>query len=159
MEPGETQRVADARAVLRRFVAKWWAHHQEKVALQWLKDQGDQATEDDVAAINDCIRRQMGCTYWTWNRGSRIFFWKFPEEWRNVFWDGVRFWKLTEPPKGYMKNMQAPSREAELVTRLKIVKLKFQHYLDQGGTDLIVPRFIVPKVIAEDGTILDVRCV
>ncbi len=52
--------MANARAVLRRFVAKWWVHHQEKLALQWLKDQGDQATAEDVAAINDCIRRQLG---------------------------------------------------------------------------------------------------
>ena len=55
--------------------------------------------------------------------------------------------------------MDAPSREAELVMRLKIFKFRFNYYLDHDHTDLLVPRFIVPKVVAEDGTILDVRCV
>ncbi len=88
-----------------------------------------------------------------------MFFWKFPKEWRNDFRDGVPFWKLTEPPKGYMYNMKAPSHEAELATRLKIFKLKFNYYLDRDVVNLLIPRFIVPKVVADDGTILDVRCV
>jgi hypothetical protein len=79
-EPKETQRVANARAVLRRLAVKWWAHHQEKLVLQWLKGQGYQETADDVADINDCIRLQLGCTYWSWTRVSQIFFWKLPEK-------------------------------------------------------------------------------
>ena len=158
-EPSETPRIANARAVLRRFVVRWWAHHQEQQAMEWIKSQGHQQSEEDVKAISDCIRRAMGCTYWSWSRGSRIFFWKFPPEWRNDFRDGIPFWKVTTPPKGHMKNMAAPSREAELATRLKIFKLKFNYYIDQDYTSLLIPRFIVPKVIGEDGTILDVRCV
>ena len=65
-EDGGTTRVANAQAVLRRFVARWWAMiHQEKVALEWLRNQGPEACEEDVKAINDCIRRVMGCTYWS----------------------------------------------------------------------------------------------
>ncbi|KAL7532942.1 hypothetical protein ACHAXR_006517 [Thalassiosira sp. AJA248-18] len=155
----ETPERARARVVLRRFAAKWWAYHQEQVAMRWIKSQGNRATKEDIDAINDCIRRAKGTTYWSWDRGSRIFFWKIPPEWREDFRDGVRFWKLTKPPKGYLKNMEAPSREAELVTRLKIFKLKFQYYIDQAETNLLIPRFIVPKVVLEDGTIVDVRCV
>ncbi len=55
--------------------------------------------------------------------------------------------------------MQASSCESEPAARLKIFKLKLQYYIDQYGADLIVPRFIVPKVVVEDGTILDVHCV
>ena len=86
-------------------------------------------------------------------------FYKFPTEWRNDFRDGIPFWKLTNPPRGYMRNMESPSREAELLTRLKIFKLKYQYYLDEGNPSLLCPRFTVPKVVSEDGTILDVRCV
>ncbi|KAL7539570.1 hypothetical protein ACHAXR_009407 [Thalassiosira sp. AJA248-18] len=55
--------------------------------------------------------------------------------------------------------MKASSYKAELLTRLKTFKLKYQYYLELGGTDLIVPRFIVTQVVLEDGTIIDVRCV
>ena len=106
---------------------KWWMKYQERHALDWIKSQGDSATRKDVEAINDCLRRVKGCSYWAWNRGSRLFFWKFPKEWRNDFRDGVPFWKVSKPPKGYLRNMPAETREAELLTRLKIFKLKFQY--------------------------------
>lgn len=157
--PNETPRIAWARNVLRRLVAKWWILHQEKLAMRWLEDMGSEATSEDIDAINDCMRHVKGCTYWTWSRGSRILFYKFPPEWRNDFRDGVPFWKLTKPPNGFMRNMKAPSREAELLTRLKIFKLKFQYYLDSAKTTLLCPRFTVPKMVADDGTITDVRCV
>ena len=83
-------------------------------------------------------------------------FYKFSPEWRNDFRDGVRLLKLSKPPKGYMQNMTAPSHEAELLTRLKIFKLKFQYYLDQEHSSLLCPWFTVPKTFLEDGTITDV---
>ena len=55
--------------------------------------------------------------------------------------------------------MAAPSWEVELAARLKVFKLKFQYYLDSAFTDLLIQGFTVPKVVGEDGTILDVRCV
>ena len=142
--PLETVNEARARKVLRRFVVKWWSYHQRQVAEKWLKSLGSLATKDDVEAVNDCLRRVQGCDYWSWHRGSRIMFYKFPTEWRNDFRDGIPFWKLTNPPRGYMRNMESPSREAELLTRLKIFKLKYQYYLDEGNPSLLCPRFTVP---------------
>lgn len=158
-DPNETPEMARARNLLRRGVARWWIKHQERVAMKWIEDMGKEATQEDIQAINDCMRHIRGSTYWSWGRGSRILFYKFPPEWRNDFRDGVPFWKVSTPPKGFMRNMKAPSREAELLTRLKIFKLKISYYLDSNGTTLLCPRFTVPKVVAEDGTITDVRCV
>ena len=158
-DPNETPEMARARNLLRRGVARWWIKHQERVAMKWIEDMGEEVTQEDIQAINDCMRHNQGCSYWSWGRGSRILFYKFPPEWRNDFRDGVPFWKVSKPPKGFMRNMKAPSREAELLTRLKIFKLKTSYYLDSNGTTLLCPRFTVPKVVAEDGTITDVRCV
>lgn len=157
--PNETPKIGWARNVLRRLVAKWWIYHQTKLARRLLEDMDSETEQEDIDAINDCIRRIKGCTYWSWNRGSRIGFYKFPPEWRNDFRDGIRFWKLTNPPKGFMRNMKAPSREAELLTRLKLFKLKYQYYIESGKVTLLCPRFTVPKIVLEDGTIADVRCV
>ena len=55
--------------------------------------------------------------------------------------------------------MKAPSREAELLTRRKLFKLKFCWYLNNGPVDCIVLMFIIPKVVADDGTVTDVCCV
>ena len=64
-EPSETPRVANARAVLRRFVVRWWVKYQERHAMEWIKSQGHEESEEDIKAIADCIRRAMGCTYWS----------------------------------------------------------------------------------------------
>ncbi|KAL7525378.1 hypothetical protein ACHAXR_003796, partial [Thalassiosira sp. AJA248-18] len=59
-----------------------------------------------------------------------------------------------------MKNHPAASREAEIVTRKKIFKLKYQGYLEAGYVLflLVIPRFIVEKLVLL-GVVLDVRCV
>jgi len=54
--------------------------------------------------------------------------------------------------------MTAPSREAELLTRVKIFKLKFNWYIEDSPAKLVIPRFIVPKLVVED-VVVDVWCV
>ena len=48
--------------------------------------------------------------------------------------------------------------EAELLTQVNIFKLKFNWYLESGPAQLVIPRFIVPKLVIED-KVVDVRCV
>jgi hypothetical protein len=113
----------------------------------------------DRAGVEDCVRRLRETTYWSWPRGSRLFFWKFPLEWQEDARVGVRFWHLEQPPTGSLPNPRAESREAELATRRKLFKLRFQWYLEGGRrVDLIVPRFSVVKVVAE-GVVMDIRVV
>ena len=151
----ETSAEAHARQVLRRFAARWWAKHQERLATSWLKEHG---TDKDAAAIADCIRRIREVTYFQWRRGSSLFFWKFPDEWREDARDGVRFWHLSKPPKGFMRNHPCETREAELATCLKLFKLKFKWYIEHGRVDLVIPRFAVVKVEVA-GKVVDIRVV
>ncbi|KAL7525888.1 hypothetical protein ACHAXR_001204, partial [Thalassiosira sp. AJA248-18] len=133
--PGETPEVANARAVLRRVAARWWSYYQEKTAREWLAQR--EATRDEIEGVEDCIKRIRAVSYWSWHQGSRLFFWKFPSEWLADARDGVPFWHLSPPPKGFMKNHPAASREAEIVTRKKIFKLKYRGYLEAGYVSLV----------------------
>ncbi|KAL7526848.1 hypothetical protein ACHAXR_001679 [Thalassiosira sp. AJA248-18] len=143
--PGETPEIASARAVLRKLAARWWSYYQEKKAQEWLMQR--EATRDEIEGVEDCIKRIRAVSYWSWHRGSRLFFWKFPSEWLADARDGVPFWHLSPPPKGMMKNHPAASREAEIVTRKKIFKLKYRGYLEAGYVSLVIPRFIVEKLV------------
>ena len=73
---GETDTEAKARQVLRRFAARWWAYYQVKQAREWLKGRGH--IKKDVEAVEDGIRRIKAVSYWSWVRGSQLFFWKYP---------------------------------------------------------------------------------
>ena len=154
--PNETEEQARARVVLRRLAAKWWRHYQEKLARKWVRSQIP--SRADLNAMEDCIRRIRATTYWSWPRGSRLHFYKFPADWREDARDGVKFWHLSTPPKSYMRNIKSESREAELATRLKIFKLRYQWYLERGFTDCLVPRFSIVKVMI-DGVVADIRVV
>ena len=158
--PGETPAEARARVALRRLALHWWKHIQTKKAKDWLALNPGKANAE---AIKDCIRRIRGATYWAWPRGSRIFFWKFQRmgDWFEDFRDGVKYWRLEGPPSGDWANIPSPSREAELLARLKVFQLRIQRFIFYDGKPPrnVISRFLVPKVVADDGTILDVRCV
>ena len=154
--PNETPEQANAREVLRRFAARWWAYHQEKKAWEWWDANGKDPC--DAAAIHDCIRRCKATNYWQWPRGSRIHFWKFSSEFRDDMRDGVPFFHLGKAPTGMVHNLPAPSREAEVEARKKVFSLKFQWYLERGHVSLVVPRFSVVKIMI-DGIVVEIRVV
>jgi len=97
----------------------------EYMERHWISAQGRLDSKVDVDGVEDCIHQCKACTPWAWPRGSRLMFWKFPLEWQDDYRDGIPFCQISEPPKGYHHNMAALSCEAELLTRVKIFKLKF----------------------------------
>ena len=156
--PNETQQQAEARVMLRNFAHGWWVYNLAREAYQWLNANGNHP--EDREAIEDCLRRAAGSDYWDWHRGSRLFFWRFPEEggWRQDARDGVEFWHLTDPPTGlHFQNIPPSSREAELELRAKVFQLFFRWYLEPGTPDLVTPRFAVEKVADDQGNVLDIR--
>ena len=156
----ETPEEARARLALRRLALRWWKHLQIRQAKAWLEENPGQANEEGV---EDCIQRISAATYWSWPRGSRILFCKVKDNlpWLRDFRDGVKYWKLAAPPKGNAANIPSPSRETELLARLKVFQLRYQRFIyrDDSPPRTVIPRFLVPKVVSDDGTILDVRCV
>jgi hypothetical protein len=145
--PDETLEQTKAREFLRRFAHKWWVYNLAKEAYAWAKQNGNHLK--DLVAIEECIKRVAGSDYWEWHRGSRLFFWRFPEEcgWRDDARDGVEFWHLTDPPTGlHFQNIPPSTREAELQLRVKVFQLYFRGCLVKGTPDLVTPRFAVEKV-------------
>ena len=155
--PDETMAVARARQVLRRLAVRWWIRHQTRVALDWLG--AGRRNRKDREGVEDCLRCIRGVTYFGWPRGSRHLFYKVGDpEWRREFRDGIRCWRVGPQPTGAMQNAASPSREAELLARQKVFKLRLKGYMEKKYNSLLTPRFLVPKVV-ENGVILDVRCV
>ena len=154
--PSETEAEGQARVILRRFAARWWAYYLEKDAMKWWNSNGRDPL--DLAAIQDCVFRARATSYWHWHRGSRLFFWRFPREFQKMMRDGTPFYHIAESPVGFAHNMPAPSREAEIETRKKVFQLRYRHFIERGFTDLITQRFSVVK-LEVDGVILEIRVV
>jgi len=140
--PGETKEEANARETLRKLGHLWWCRHLEEEANEWLAHNGNH--QRDRKAIDDCVRRANGSDWWTWADGSRLFFWRWGEWWKDAR-DGVPLFHKSEAKPWFGRNFPAPSPEAEEKLRQKEDILWFRRYLECGFITMMVSRFGVPK--------------
>ena len=138
--PNKTAEQAEARERLRKLAVIWWAYNVEMDAKQWLIDH-PKHTKEDVAAIQDCIKRAKACSYWEWHRGSRIMWFRLPEEFQAFFRDGSKLFHVGPTPIGLTRNSPSESRAAEIEARKKIFKLSYQGYIETGFVDLVQGHF------------------
>ena len=124
---------------LRREASKWLANSLNSLPAE---------RELNVEAICDCLERAAGSTFWDWEDGSRLFFWRWGEWWKSAR-DGEPFYHEKPPPEWWGRNTPAPSWEAELKLREKEDKLLFRRYLESGYISCIVNRFAVLKAETE----------
>ena len=76
--PSEMEEEAHARVILRWFAVHWWAYNLCREAMQWWNRNG--RDPHDRTSIEDCIFRARVSSYWHWQRGSHLFFWRFLKE-------------------------------------------------------------------------------
>jgi hypothetical protein len=57
-----------------------------------------QSAVADFSGGSECIQRHAQSTWWTWDNGSRPFFWRWPPEYLAVIWDGLPIHMLGTPP-------------------------------------------------------------
>lgn len=155
--PGETEEEAQARQGLRKMAAHAWGWLVERDAERWLKSHPSHSRQER-AALDDCVRRARACSYWEWCRGSRIMWFRLPEEWQTWFREGPRMFRTGPLPKALTRNAPTPSRSAEIEVRKKIFKLNFRGYTEAGFVDLVQPRFPIVKTMV-DGEVTDIRVV
>ena len=126
---GETSAQAGARVLLRRLAVKWWASYHTGKANEWLD--AEPRTQADFEGVRDCLERLQACRYHKWPRGSRVLFYRMPQDENHVGWledfrDGVKCWQLpgTTLPRGRMRNIPTETRQDELLAREKILRLR-----------------------------------
>jgi len=102
---GQSPAAVAARAVMQRGMHRWWHRKLRTEAWAWLKARKPAPRNEDeceqyrrnTAAIIDCLSRAGGSTWFEWNDGSRLFFWRWPAEWQREARDGLASFKLYTP--------------------------------------------------------------
>lgn len=84
-------------------------------------------------------------TWWEWNGGSHLLFWRWPGIFWTYAWDGQPHLWVGEPLP-YRCPQPAPKTpsDAQLVAH-KVGKLRSKRYLEVGTLQSLVPYFYVPK--------------
>eukprot|EP00956_Cyclotella_meneghiniana_P029273 scaffold70321_cov60-Cyclotella_meneghiniana.AAC.2 len=145
--PNESELETFARNLLRLACFTFWKLNLVREAFRWLNFSPDSIPSErsiNQLAIIDCITRSSNSTFWDWEDGSRLFFWRWEHWWKSAR-DGEILFHETDPPRWMGRNLPAPSPHYETFLRKKEAKLVHRRYLEFGFVDSIVPRFGVPK--------------
>jgi hypothetical protein len=114
------------RAACGRFPRKrkrTWGVGEEEEESRDLYDE----LQKDITAGADAISRFAGSDWWSWNRGSSLFFWRWPKgEQRSSARDGMTVWVKSRLP-----NYNRRSRPPDPAKKVLIAE-KLQKILDRG---------------------------
>jgi hypothetical protein len=100
---------------------------------------------------------RAGGSFWDWDAGSSLLFWRWQPEARNDARDGTRIFV-----KGKLPRYRAPQRVPRDVAqakqlRDKLWRVRERGYVNPGPVVSLTNVFAVPKVRDEAGNVLDVR--
>jgi hypothetical protein len=100
----------------------------------------------DVSGAADCLRRAAGASWWDWDHGSRLFFWRWPAEARVWARDGLPIYHQPSLLPQY-RTRQPPESDEDVrhKVELKLEKFRARRYICQGTVHSLTPYFTVPK--------------
>ena len=92
-----------ARETLRRTLHRWWYSGLWKESQIFVRTSHRSSDEKNYTAdkegVDECLSRAKGSTWWDWADGSRLFFWKWPECWREEARDGAKAFHVEWPKR------------------------------------------------------------
>jgi hypothetical protein len=135
-----------ARGAMRNLLHRRWRRKLCREACRWLKSKEAAVGLDrNTIAVRDCVGRCANSTWWEWTDGSRLLFWRWPENWQVEARDGAKGLH-TGTPEPQLRHPQVPmaadvaAKDAE-----KLEKLLRRRYIICGPCRNTVPRFAVAK--------------
>jgi hypothetical protein len=149
----------DALSVIRsRALAKWrrnllqsFFHYMRASYPQpWTNKPKDQTLCEewtrDTDAGKDCLRYAASTSWWDWDRGSRLFFWRWPVEARRWARDGMPVYHQPGSLPNYHRR-QPPEMDADVQKKVssKLNKFRDWGYIGSGSVLSLTPYFTVPK--------------
>jgi hypothetical protein len=134
---------------------------------QWVKHRNHQSSRKsskytelckDIEIGRDAVGRAANSTWWNWDAGSTLFFWRWPKWTKTAVRDGVElFVDWANLPK-YWKKQQWPEDDKSInKLRSKISNVRMKKYIQPGFVKSLTSYFAVPKAetdvrIVYDGT-------
>jgi hypothetical protein len=128
--------------IIQSWLLTRWKRNVTLSYLRWKREFGDSSYDSDAL---DCIRRAANSTWWSWDDGSRPFFWRWPEEYVSQVRDGVNVWfdgsvsHFTRKQKGTLNTTRS-----EMI-RTKLDTIRDKGYVEDGQILSLMSYFDVPK--------------
>ncbi|KAG7340358.1 hypothetical protein IV203_023901 [Nitzschia inconspicua] len=99
----------------------------------------------DMEAGRDAICRAWKSTWWEWDDGSRPFYWRWPEWYRDVMRDGMRVHFPCETPRHTVPQRDTSDLQVKKQMIAKLDKVRRRRYVTPGHVVSLTSFFAVPK--------------
>jgi hypothetical protein len=146
-----TTRVHQSLDVIRLFLLRIWKQKVRKSLIRYLQveHKGDSASVEytkDIEAGRDCINYVGKCSWWEWLGGSRLFFWRWPPEFKEYARDGIPVcWLPNKQPKSKRPQPPVHDKDINKLMTAKLQKVRKRGYVRQGFVKSLIRYFAVPK--------------
>lgn len=137
-----------AAITLRRFFFRHMRRNRVRSYRSWrlgVEARGMTVSEKSRDAARDAIGRYANSDFWNWSKGSRPFFWEWPEEFQERMRDGIKLW-FREHLEPYTRAQKAPlTRDEWEKVRVKLNSIRDRGYVESGVVESLTNFFNVPK--------------
>jgi hypothetical protein len=98
----------------------------------------------------DAISRALSASFWEWDDGSTVFFWRWTREHRNELRDGLKVWfKQSELPNYWGRQRWPEDQSHREQLREKLSKVVWRRYVSSGFVKSLTSFFAVPKGVGD----------
>jgi hypothetical protein len=118
--------------------------------MGWFRERHTAISRDKEASLNwsagcECIRRFSESCWWEWCEGSRLHFWRWPEDYFKNARDGVQPWLSLPLPKWLVPQRVERDPDLRSAMRNKLNKIQRLGCIEPGEVRLLTLFFSVPK--------------
>jgi hypothetical protein len=147
----------------RRYMTSEYGHDWLSQLHSWNKTKKQRTGRDASADLIkdyevgiDAISRALAASFWEWDDGSTVFFWRWTKEHRNELRDGLKVWyQRANLPSywGFQRWPEDPSHREQLQEKLsKVVR---RRYVSPGLVKSLTSFFAVPKGVGDIRVVYD----
>ena len=135
----------------RQFQVPEWIHHERMPSGSKTKRHNgvlDPAYEffRDCKVGRDAVRRLANASWWGWDDGSTLLFWRWPKRHRRAVRDGTKLFVKKEKLPHYFKRQLWPGDPIHRIKMMeKLGKVKERGYIQPGEVNSLTGFFAVPK--------------
>jgi hypothetical protein len=144
-----TKRQTPILEVLRSFILCVWIRSVYRSFRRFMiQEHGAQwyhSVGPDIEAGRECLHRIALCTFWEWEGGSKLLFWRWPAPIRRWARDGHPIYISGELPQYRRRQPLEPNPTIREQVRHKLAKFVQKGYVKPGTVHSLISFFTVPK--------------
>ena len=123
-----------------------WAPGGKAEYSEWYGDLFKQRNKQDFVVARECIHKVSNASWWTWDLGSALLFWRWEEgRWRRWARDGQPHFLVGDLPAYTRRQPPFASTEERQLVASKVNKVRERRYIEPGRVVSLTPMFHVPK--------------